>query len=407
MLTGWERIAEWLATLIAASLVWVFGVAPPTLPGDTSGNSIATDDAPALMLSWAQEDAQPPIEPLDEGTAAEVTEVEVEPLDEAPPPAEEPTPVADAEPQAVAPVTDVEPQDVAPAPEEDIELLDQGAPPAAVVTTAAPGGQPTVTTTYVAPTTAAPVTDVSTTSAVAAEPVTTGPVLPPGFGTGQVHVNTGSADFPVGLSDCHVGAVTGRAYVGIDCGEEGDASFVGHAPTFQDFPFVVEGEFPFDDRDVALDDPGFPFVTRPPEGFPFDTGNAVAVAEDDADVFVAGSRNGESSPPVIEVSGASSVELAQDARDREPRVRLEERNGQKSRKSKEGRNSDANAPQSADDDAGSTSDGKDKQRSQEKKKDRVQAKEKDRGDKGGKKNKAKDKNKKQKAKNKDKKRDRR
>ena len=47
---------------------------------------------------------------------------------------------------------------------------------------------------------------------------TSGPVLPEGFGTGDVHVATGTAGFPVGLEDCHVGAVTGRAYVGIDCG---------------------------------------------------------------------------------------------------------------------------------------------------------------------------------------------
>ena len=97
-------------------------------------------------------------------------------------------------------------------------------------------------------------TTVPVTTAVAPA-ATTGPVVPEGFGTGNVHVSTGAAGFPVGLEDCHVGAVTGRAYVGIDCGEGGGSSFVGHAPSFEEFPFVLDESFPFD-RESVFADPG-------------------------------------------------------------------------------------------------------------------------------------------------------
>ena len=62
---------------------------------------------------------------------------------------------------------------------------------------------------------------------------------------GVATVATGSAGFPAGLEDCHVGAVTGRAYVGIDCGEDGGSSFVGHSPSFEEFPFVLDESFHF------------------------------------------------------------------------------------------------------------------------------------------------------------------
>ena len=45
--TGWERIAEWLASLIQASLAGVFGFTAPALPGNAS-SAIAAEDAPAL-----------------------------------------------------------------------------------------------------------------------------------------------------------------------------------------------------------------------------------------------------------------------------------------------------------------------------------------------------------------------
>ena len=113
--------------------------------------------------------------------------------------------------------------------------------------------------------TTAPLTVVDSTAPVATGDVVvtetavdTGPHLPDGFGEGQVLVSTGSGAFPPGLDECHVAAVTGRAYVGIDCDEEG-SSFVGHAPSFDEFPFVTDEDFPFDNDDPIVADENFPF----------------------------------------------------------------------------------------------------------------------------------------------------
>jgi hypothetical protein len=137
-----------------------------------------------------------------------------------------------------------------------------------------------------------------------------GPVVPAGFGTGSVQVAAGGAGFPVGLEDCHVGAVTGRAFVGIDCGEGGGSSFVGHAPSFEEFPFVLDQSFPFD-RESVFADPG------------------TAQSEDNVVTMVTtargATRNDNAAAPEIRTSGESSVKFEQRARDKKPRV--EAKNG--------------------------------------------------------------------------------
>jgi hypothetical protein len=378
MMAGWDRVADWLAALVVASLTWVSGLAAD-LPGDPSAaqDLSVTDERPALMLGWAQEAETPPIEPLDDATS------DVETLDESAPPVQVDQPAGDMASVAAAPAAD-----------EDIELLDQGSPPAAL-----PAVAPPASTTYIAPPVA---TGAATNYVPPTEPVATGSVLPPGFGTGQVHVNAGSAEFPAGLQDCHVGAVTGRAYVGIDCGEGGDDSFVGHAPTFEDFPFVVVGDFPFDDRDVELDDPGFPFTARNDDGFPFATGNAIA--EDDSDVIVTAARpltspsDDPNVNPVIETSGAATAQFAQRARDRDPRARAENQSDKAAEESgkDKGKKGSARADSALAD--GETSaqsnDDKDTRHNADKKKQRAKDDSKHMSNKGKAKEKAKDRDKK-------------
>jgi hypothetical protein len=294
----WERLNEWLTAAIVASLTWVSGVVSPGLPPEAP---TANGDPGSFMIGWAQQVEQPPIEQVGEGTGDDV-----ETLDEGTLPVEDAA-VADPETldEGAAPV----------AQDGDAELLDQGAPPATV-------GQP-VETVYVAP-----VADPATTY-VAPEPapaVETRPVLPEGFGTGQVHAVAGRGETPIGLADCHVGAVTGRAYVGLDCGEDEDTSFVGHAPSLEEFPFVLEAEFPFEGDEAFFTDPNFPFGD--------DEELEVAASRDestDTDVFVS-ARGGQrdrddevSTDPAIETGEENSVAFAQRAREREPRVRVEDR----------------------------------------------------------------------------------
>jgi hypothetical protein len=134
----------------------------------------------------------------------------------------------------------------------DVETLDQGPPPAAApVPAAAPTAVPSYTAP--APSAAAPATAPTSYAAPAAsQPM--GPAIPPGFGTGNVHVSAGRFGFPVGLESCHVGAVTGRAYVGLKCGDSADA--VGIAPSFQDFPFVPQASFPFEGDEAFFSNTG-------------------------------------------------------------------------------------------------------------------------------------------------------
>ena len=285
-MNGWERLVEWAATIAIAALTWVSGIAAPVTPAEQG----------PILLAWAQDDA-PPVEAVDDG--------DVEMLDQGAPPAAEPQPVSDTQAQDDVPLD--------PTGQPDVELLDQGSPPPAqpvpvetVTTDLSPAPAP-------AP---APVTATAPAPVYAAAPAATGPALPPGFGTGRVHVSAGSAGFPEGLADCHVGAVTGRAYVGIGCG--GDASFVGHAPSFTDFPFVVEAPFPFDSSDEAV----------------FETPTIAPDETNDVFVSAVGSRTarpaGDATDPEVETAGDSSVSLFQSAREREPRIRVSDRDPRRS-----------------------------------------------------------------------------
>jgi hypothetical protein len=283
--SDWDRFSDLMATLAAASLTWVSGVLAPDLPInaiEVPGSLTPFENRQDLMIGWAQSAEEPPIEQVGEDTGEDV-----ETLDEAAPAAE----------------------DVAP--EEDIETLDQGSPPLAGDGDIEPLDQGSPPATTQAPITEAPapsvVAEVPVTPYVAPEPVAaSGPVIPAGFGTGNVHVSAGNAAFPAGLADCHVGAVTGRAYVGIDC-EEG-SSVVGHAPSFEEFPFVVDEGFPFNRESVFTDM----------------SEDAIA---DDADVFVSAARGqplgDDTGAPEVRATGASSVELAQEARNHKPRVEFD------------------------------------------------------------------------------------
>jgi hypothetical protein len=129
--------------------------------------------------------------------------------------------------------------------------------------------------------------------------------VPEEVGTGSVHVATGAAGFPVGLEGCHVGAVTGRAYVGIDCGDDGGSSFVGHAPSFEEFPFVLDESFPFDQESI--------FANRGDSQIETYVETLISAAW-------GAPLDADTSAPAIRTTGASSVEFEQRARDRKPRV---------------------------------------------------------------------------------------
>ena len=104
-----------------------------------------------------------------------------------------------------------------------------------------------------------------------------------------------------------MGAVTGRAYVGIDCGD-GESAFVGHAPSFEEFPFVLDESFPFGQESVFADHGG-------------------TQIEDNVQTLISAARgvpvDADASAPVIRTSGASSVAFEQRARDKKPRVKSE------------------------------------------------------------------------------------
>ena len=286
-MSDWDRFSDVMSALAAASLAWVSSVLAPDLPIDVIGevgSPASFANQRDLMIGWAQAADEPPIDQVGEDTGEDV-----ETLDEAAPPAEE-----------AAAEEDIETLDQGSPPvagDGDVELLDQGSPPA---TTQAPVSAPPAPLV---------VDTVPATTYVPPEPVaTSGPALPEGFGTGNVHVSAGNAAFPAGLADCHVGAVTGRAYVGIDCGE--GISVVGHAPSFEEFPFVVDEGFPFNRESVFTD------LSE----------DSVA---DDADVFVSAARGqplgDDTGAPEVRTTGASSVEFAQEARNRKPRVDLDAR----------------------------------------------------------------------------------
>lgn len=294
-MSNWEQLGDWLAALAVAAFAWMSSV---VAPGDPSVSPpVASASAPvenqlSSIMRWAQQEEEPPIEQVGEGSAEDI-----ETLDEAPPPVDEIDTADDIELLDQAPPVDAQ--------DDDIELLDQGPPPVPVAESPAPS---TVTyvpvTTYVAPVEAR------------------GPVLPEGFGTGNVHVATGSAGFPVGLEDCHVGAVTGRAYVGIDCGDGGGSSFVGHAPSFEEFPFILDESFPFGEGSVFAD-------------------RGMSQIAEDVHVLIATARGaplGEETGPVIRTSGASSVEFEQRARDRKPRVEAGNGHAKRNKDARQDRN---------------------------------------------------------------------
>ncbi len=192
-----------------------------------------------------------------------------------------------------------------PSSGDDAETLDQGSPPpAGGVESVVPVGS--VAGTYVAP---APTTTSAPSYAAPAESTSAGPSIPPGFGTGHVHVAAGLPEFPVGLVSCHVGTITGRAYVGVDC-PNGD-SVVGFAPSLNDFPFILNPDFPFEGD----------------EGFLIDAARSDAAASDAAknNVDVLASMPGpqqddSTSQTQIGVSGTGSVQYAQKTHTTEPTV---------------------------------------------------------------------------------------
>lgn len=169
---------------------------------------------------------------------------------------------------------------------DDVETLDQGSPPAAAA--------------------AAPVDATSAPAPVGtayAEPA--GPQLPPGFGEGRVFVSNNPRGVPVGLEPCEVGVVTGRAYVGIKCGEDG-ARAVGHASGDDDFPWVVDPGFPFQPGAAVVTDPSFPFD----EDSPFFESFLDRTTDDDVVVLVAPRQMPGSDADETTVDGGTVV-LAQ------------------------------------------------------------------------------------------------
>jgi hypothetical protein len=282
VVSTWGQFGDWIATLAVASFAWLSSVVSPNAPNGSPAINASPADQNQLssIMSWAQQEDEPPIEQVGEDS-----DEDVETLDEAEPPADEPDTTEDVELLDQGPPADAV---------DDVELLDQG--PSATAAPVASAGTTVPVTTDVAPA------------------VSNGPFVPEGFGTTNVQVATGSAGFPVGLADCHVGAVTGRAYVGIGCGEGGDSSFVGHAPSFEEFPFVLEEGFPFNREGVFAD---------PAAGQP----------ENTVETLVSAARgtplNEDAAVPVIRTSGASSVEFEQRARGRNADVESE--NGRSAR----------------------------------------------------------------------------
>lgn len=335
---GWDRFGEWITTLAVAAMTWASGVLGPPAAPDVAN---AAEPVPTSLQGWSIDlpsDLESPV--------IELQTDDVETLDEGTPPSDTST----AQTDASAPIE---------SNDNDLELLDQGTPPPTQATTTAPVGatsEPAPVVSAPAPAVAAPMA-----AETPAAPVVTGPVLPPGFGSGRVQVAAGNNGFPVGLEACHVGAVTGRAYVGIDCGN--DDSFVGHAASFTDFPFVVEAPFPFNDSESATT-PATSTVDDSPGASDGDlfvlnnTGNS--------DFFVEDPR-----VPNVETTGSrgSVVSLAQDTH-QQPRERIARQDSHKSRAKHNGSSANAQRADSSNDDVNTASkDHKQKHHKQDKDKD--------------------------------------
>ncbi|MBA2595886.1 MAG: hypothetical protein H0V00_04585 [Chloroflexia bacterium] len=269
-----------LCACAIASAAWIAGATPFFVP-PVAGLEVVSAQPPLVMTGSPRQADQPAIQQVGEGTGQDA-----ENLDDG-----EATPL-------ISTPSDQETLDNKATPETpqgDTELLDQGTPYVATDVSVAP-----VATTYAAPSTETTVTYVEP-----ASPPPAGPVVPAGFGTGQVLVAAGQSTFPAGLGECHVGVVTGRAYVGIDCGE--GTSVVGHAPTYQDFPFYPAVGFPFEGDES--------FFTQGAD-FPF--GNEVGV---EARQMARHSLDDESPATVSETRGRSSVEFSQRSHKRNGRAR--------------------------------------------------------------------------------------
>ena len=137
-MSNWERFGDWIATLAVASFTWISSVVAPTAAAGSPVASASSSHQNQLhsIMSWAQQEDEPPIEQVGEDTDARrrnldeaATNEDVETLDEAAPP-----------PDEVDTTEDIELLDQGPPAnaEEDVELLDQGSPPATAAEAPAP-----------------------------------------------------------------------------------------------------------------------------------------------------------------------------------------------------------------------------------------------------------------------------
>ncbi len=299
-MTEFDALTDWVATLVVASLTWAAGVGVALQPGQQESALAAPIVAEApVMLGWAQSTDGSDIEQVGEEP---LSDGDVEELDSGTPPVDSGSVEGAAEVGST----------VGPVADEDVELLDQGAPPASGQTlpTSAATTYTTDSATALAP---APVADAAASYSVPETSAPVGPVLPEGFGEGSVHVSAGRGGFPPGLEECEVGAVTGRAFVGINCGDGRD-DVVGHAPSFEDFPFVLEDTFPFDPDSPLLTEANFPFDDN--SGF-FGANSSTSSERDGDTTNVLVTAGGANGPSIGNTGGnsGSGVRMAQRSRE--------------------------------------------------------------------------------------------
>ncbi|MCC2627188.1 MAG: hypothetical protein K0S14_838, partial [Thermomicrobiales bacterium] len=121
-MSNWEQFADMIATLALASIAWISSVVGPDGPTGSLAPAHASTPVQNQLVTamrWAQQDDEPPIEQV-----GEETNEDVETLDEAAPPVVESDPAADVE------LLD---QGSPDATQDEVELLDQGPPPTTVV----------------------------------------------------------------------------------------------------------------------------------------------------------------------------------------------------------------------------------------------------------------------------------
>ena len=199
---------------------------------------------------------------------------------------------------------------------DDVETLDQGSPSAATGAVPVPVADGTVLT--AAPVAAPAAADMAYTAPA-------GPQLPPGFGEGRVMVSNNPRGYPVGLEPCEVGVVSGRAYVGVKCGES-SRPVVGHS-TYDNFLWVIDPGFPFEPGADVVTDPSFPFD----EDSPFFESAQDRTTDSDVVVLVAPrafpfngtdeeSDSGSTATPAT--SSGNSVSMTQPAKIKKDRTRV-------------------------------------------------------------------------------------